>query len=201
MAILQTVISRETHPNLHCIFPQYRYRKFMMKSSNRDIFRVTDHLCGEFTGRRWIPRTKASDAEHWCFFYLRLNERLSKQRWGWWFETPSRPLWHHRNVEQFLMSLGEVLMIALTYPHAIKFWQAFLCCYGGSFLWIYFRQTVCNDTCILSSHGTLLVCLWHSLKIQDSRFKHRLFRGNTDIHIYITIMDTWQNMFLNGNII
>ena len=32
-----------------------------------------------------------------CFFYLRLNKRLSKQSWGWWFETPSRPLWRHRN--------------------------------------------------------------------------------------------------------
>ena len=30
-------------------------------------FRVTGHLCGEFTGHRWIPRTKASDAELWCF--------------------------------------------------------------------------------------------------------------------------------------
>ena len=35
----------------------------MMTSSNGNIFRVTDHLCGEFTGHRWIPRTKASDAE------------------------------------------------------------------------------------------------------------------------------------------
>ena len=26
-------------------------------------FRVTGHLCGEFTGYRWIPRIKASDAE------------------------------------------------------------------------------------------------------------------------------------------
>ena len=40
-----------------------------------------------------------------------------------------------------------------------------------------------------------------AVMIQDSRFKHRLFRRNTDIHIYITIMDTLQNMFLNGNII
>ena len=24
-----------------------------------------------------------------------LNKRLSKQWWGWWFETPSRPLWRH----------------------------------------------------------------------------------------------------------
>ena len=28
---------------------------FMMTSSNGNIFRVTGHLCGEFTGRRWIP--------------------------------------------------------------------------------------------------------------------------------------------------
>ena len=27
-----------------------------------------------------------------------LNKRLSKQSWGWWFETPSRPLWRHCNV-------------------------------------------------------------------------------------------------------
>ena len=39
----------------------------MMTSSNGNIFRVTGHLCGEFTGLRWIPRTKASDAELWCF--------------------------------------------------------------------------------------------------------------------------------------
>ena len=25
-----------------------------------------------------------------------LNERFSKQVWGWWFETPSRPLWRRR---------------------------------------------------------------------------------------------------------
>ena len=26
------------------------------------------------------------------------NKRLSKQSWDWWFETPSCPLWRHRNV-------------------------------------------------------------------------------------------------------
>ena len=69
----------------------------MMTSSNGNIFRVTRHLCGEFTGHRWIPRTKASDAQFDIFFDLRLNEWLSKQRWGWWFETQSRPLWRHFN--------------------------------------------------------------------------------------------------------
>ena len=27
------------------------------------------------------------------FFDVRLNKRLSEHSWGWWFETPSRPLW------------------------------------------------------------------------------------------------------------
>ena len=30
---------------------------------------VTGHLCGEFTGPRWIPHTKASDAELWCLLW------------------------------------------------------------------------------------------------------------------------------------
>ena len=41
----------------------------MMTSSNGSIFRVTGHLCGEFTGPRWIPHTKASDAELWCLLW------------------------------------------------------------------------------------------------------------------------------------
>ena len=36
-------------------------------SSNGNICHVTGPLCGEFTGQQWIPRTKASDAELWCF--------------------------------------------------------------------------------------------------------------------------------------
>ena len=43
--------------------------QFMMTSSNVNIFRVTGHLWGEFTGPRWIPLAKASDAELWCFLW------------------------------------------------------------------------------------------------------------------------------------
>ena len=43
--------------------------QLMMTSSNGNIFRVTGPLCGEFTGPRWIPRMKASDAELWCFLW------------------------------------------------------------------------------------------------------------------------------------
>ena len=69
----------------------------MMTSSNENIFRVTGHLCGEFTGPRWIPRTKASDAELWCFLWSASEKRLRKQWWGWWFDTSSRPLSRHCN--------------------------------------------------------------------------------------------------------
>ena len=75
--------------------PPWRFS--MMTSSNGNIFRVTGHLCGEFTGLRWIPRTKASDAELWCFLWCALIKRLSKHSRGWWFETLSHPLWRHRN--------------------------------------------------------------------------------------------------------
>ena len=47
---------------------------------------------GEFPAQR--PVTRNFD----IFVYLRLNKRLRKQSWGWWFETLSRPLWRHCNV-------------------------------------------------------------------------------------------------------
>ena len=68
-----------------------------MTSSNRSIFRVTSPLCGEFTGHRWIPLTKASDRSFDVSFNLRLNKHLSKQSRSWWFETPPCSLWRHRN--------------------------------------------------------------------------------------------------------
>ena len=44
--------------------------------------------------RRLRPVTWSFDV----FFDLRLNKRLSKPSWGWWFETPSRPLWRYCNI-------------------------------------------------------------------------------------------------------
>ena len=41
----------------------------MMTSSNGNILRVTGPLCGEFITHRWIPLTKARDAELWCLLW------------------------------------------------------------------------------------------------------------------------------------
>ena len=49
-----------------------------------------------------------------------LNKRLSKQPWGWWFETPSRSLWRHCNdtsphiMHWSLFKVDLVLLAALT---------------------------------------------------------------------------------------
>ena len=51
----------------YCSLSYDRHWRHMMTSSNESIFRVTGHLCGEFTGPRWIPHTKTSYAELWCF--------------------------------------------------------------------------------------------------------------------------------------
>ena len=63
-------------------------------------------------GPIYINRTRHDDVIKWkhfpcywpfvtrsfdVFFDLRLNKRLSKQSWGWWFETLSCPLWRHYN--------------------------------------------------------------------------------------------------------
>ena len=56
---------------------------------------------GEFPAQR--PVTRSFDV----FFDLRLNKRLSKQSWGWWFDTLSRPLWRHCNVSpETMMTLS-----------------------------------------------------------------------------------------------
>ena len=48
-------------------------------------------VTGELPSQR--PVTRSFDAS----FDLHMNKQSSKQSRGWWFETPSRPLWRHRN--------------------------------------------------------------------------------------------------------
>ena len=62
---------------------------------------------GEFPTQR--PVTRSFDV----FFDRRPNKRLSKQSWGWCFETLSRSLWRHRNVTMFCSSKIDVLIMAI----------------------------------------------------------------------------------------
>ena len=76
---------------VQCLMTQ----RCMMTSSNGNIFRVTGPLWEEFTGDRWIPLTKASDAELWCFLWSAPQQTVELTSRRRWFETPSRSLWRH----------------------------------------------------------------------------------------------------------
>ena len=100
------------------------WRKNTMTSSYGNIFRVTA-LCaenstvtGEFPSQR--PVTWSFDV----FFDPRLNKRLSKQSWCWWFETPARPLWCHCNAcgitfaeEPFLFNFDYLFILMFSWYH------------------------------------------------------------------------------------
>ena len=99
---------------------------------NTNISRVTGPLCGDFTGRRWIPRTKACDAELWCFLWS-APWILSKQSWGWWFETSSHLSWRHCNIirDRWYQWCTNV------------FEKSFLCylCWSGDLVFIHIHTT------------------------------------------------------------
>ena len=67
-------------------------------------------VSGEFPLQRPVARSFN------VFFDLRLSKRLSKQSWGWWFETLPWPLWPHCNVYLLTLWLSASLL-----PHSDNF--------------------------------------------------------------------------------
>ena len=83
------------------VWARFRSRDHTMEHDDvikcKHFPRYTGALWGVSTGYLWIPFTKASDADLWCFFDRRLNKRLSKQTRRGWFETPLLSLWRYYN--------------------------------------------------------------------------------------------------------
>ena len=119
---------KTSKPGITCPFPQQGEstgRKgpvlgSMMTPSNGNIFRVTGHcvgnspVTGECSARR--PVTRSFDV----FFDLHPNKRLSKQSWGWWFETPSRLLLCHCKGAFLSWRHGPTLRTQMSlFPHAL----------------------------------------------------------------------------------
>ena len=111
----------------HCYWPfAQEKRRWMMTSSNGNIFRVTGPLCGEFAGPGDFPTQRPVTRSFDVFFDMRLNKRLSKQTWGWWFETPSWSLrrqcnglvdfpmtsWMIRQMESLAILITGILIVA-----------------------------------------------------------------------------------------
>ena len=76
----------------------------MMTSSNEKNSRVAGPFCVEFTGHGEFPSQRPVTRSFDVFFDPRLNKWLSKQSWGWWFETSSCPLWRHCNDRNHLFT-------------------------------------------------------------------------------------------------
>ena len=53
------------------------------------------------------------------FFDLHLNTRLSKQWWGWWFETHSCLLWRHCNNPCVLDLFYYILLVWAPFHHSL----------------------------------------------------------------------------------
>ena len=70
--------------------PQCPWWRHQMKTFSA-LLAFCAAVAGEFPAQR--PVMRSFDV----FFDLRLHKRLSKQSWGWWFETLSCSLWRHRN--------------------------------------------------------------------------------------------------------
>ena len=103
----------------------------MMTSSNGNIFREIGPLCGEFTGPGEFPTQRPVTRSFDVFFDLRLNKALSKQSWGWWFETLSRSLWRHRK------GLPKCNKECHAWKVLFIYWQPVAeCCCPASGLWL-----------------------------------------------------------------
>ena len=76
-----------------CLLPIIAWWRHQMEtfSALLALCAGNSQVTGEFPSQR--PVTQGFDV----FFDLCLNEWLSKQSWGWWFETPSCSLWRHCN--------------------------------------------------------------------------------------------------------
>ena len=80
----------KTNPLSHGYFTWWRHQMETF-SALLAICAGNSPVPGEFPTQRLV--TRSFD----IFFDVHPNKRLSKQWWGWWFETPSCPLWRHRN--------------------------------------------------------------------------------------------------------
>ena len=79
---------RNKHIELDQTIPRWRHQMGTF-SALLALCAGNSPVTGEFPSQR--PVTQSFDV----FILLCLNKRLSKQSWGWWFQTLSRSLWHH----------------------------------------------------------------------------------------------------------
>ena len=106
-------------------------------------------VSGEFPAQRPVTRSFV------VFFDLRLNKRLSKQSWGWWFETLAHPFWRHCNVRSMMLMEMEK--------------------------WSHYSDVIMNPMASQIASVSIIsstVCLWHKSKKTSELCVTGLCEGN-----------------------
>ena len=123
-------------------------------------------VTGEFPAQRPVTRSFG------VFFDLRPNKRLSKQWWGWWFETPSRPLWRHCNdtfwYEHYTLGLLLYMLLYIIYQLSVCVRILFtVFCNKYIYIYIYFEVeltfdmlTVCGQQHSFSKHTHIYILIY-----------------------------------------
>ena len=142
-------------------------------------------VIGEFPSQR--PGARSFDV----FLDLRLNKRLSKPSRRRWFDTSSRSLWRHCNVEKWIIGPC-VLSLSISLLMTVRIFVLHLIITIKSEIWITLRL-------FRVRHGTMLcaVCLamflwnnpgWTTFYFNsDSLFVFYIF-SNTNFHICAIVL-------------
>ena len=138
----------------------------------------TSSVTGEFPAQRLM--TRSFDV----FFDLHLNKRLSKQSWGWWFETKSRPSWRHcieislkfvpQGPVNNIPTLVQIMAIVPSRRQAI-IWTNGGILYWRTYAWLF----VCVIICLREYRGSWLgkaQCCKNALPIARS-LSHKFSNG------------------------
>ena len=126
---------------------------------------------GEFPPQRQAKRNFD------IFFDLRLNKRVSTQSWGWGFETPSRSLWRHRNIQFYCNKPGQQCRIDI---YNFGGWQA--------------GPTV-SSVCAPEVYGLLYVCIPSTY----NSLAHQLYEcvNTTDLRSSVDLLPGLMNNLQN----
>ena len=171
---------------IHRMSPCIPGVQYMMTSSNGNIFALlaicvgNSPVPGEFPTQR--PVMQSCDV----FFDLRLNKRLSKQSWGWWFETLLCPLWHQCNdlykcciVQRghHASSLSSARAMIVLIDHKKHIMEA-ICSktYRGS-------STVASNVCWISNY-ILTICKQYAKNIAMKKF----YKGQEEHQLWFSQM-------------
>ena len=111
------------------------------------------------------PVTRSVDV----FSDLRLNKRLRKQSWDWWFETPSRSLWRHcHGIIKYVFIWSDVSCVGENI-HYLTTWLVI----KSPRIWVWWMVLVLRNMFIRADHTT-------TYGGAPGKWLYRYVKANTD---------------------